>query len=94
MDKAVSITLAPVRVSLSGASARSTALTEGREHRVIADGACYLRQGGSSVSAATTDTYLPANTAMVIRVTAGGNAYVAGITSGGTPTLYITPLCG
>jgi len=80
---------APTRVSVTSTTARSAALTAGR-YRVVCDVPVFLRQDGSTVTAATTDNYLPPDCIDYFVVTSTSDAYMAAITSGPTGTLYIT----
>ena len=80
---------APTRVSVTSTTARSAALSVGR-YRVVCDVPVFLRQGGSTVTAATTDNYLPADAIDYLVVTSTTDGYVAGITSAPSGTLYLT----
>ena len=84
---------APTKVSLSNSTATSTQLSKG-VYEVISDSDCFVLQGASTVTAATaTSRFLPANTARLMAVVDGTtDAYVAGIVSSGTGTLYIQAL--
>lgn len=78
----------PVVVSLSGTTARSAVLDTGT-HEVISSVDCFILQGGSAVDALTTSWPLYAGQALVVDVGDASDAYVAGITTGGTGSLYI-----
>lgn len=52
----------------------------------------FIKFGTSAVTAATTDLPIPPGGVEVFAV--GANTYIAGITSGGTGTLYATPGLG
>ena len=73
------------RVAISGTSATSAALAVGR-HRVVADTACYIAQGPSTVTAiAANSPYLPGNVIDYIFVSAPAtDGYLAVITNSGT----------
>lgn len=84
---------ATVTVSLSSVTATSAKLTPGW-WRVWCTELCFLRQGGSTVTAATaTATPLGSQQETYIYVSddrTGTDAYIAGILSSGTATLYLT----
>lgn len=73
------------RVAIGASSATSAVLAAGR-HRVVADVACYIAQGPSTVTAiAANSPYLPANVIDYIFVSAPAtDGYLACITNGGT----------
>ena len=82
-------TAAPTCVSLSTTTATSAALTQGY-YRVVSTIDCFLKQGGSTITAATTDNWVPAGVIMNIVSDATKGLYVAGITAAGTGTLYLS----
>lgn len=79
---------APVIVSLSTTTARSTLLPNG-VYYITADVACLFLQGGVAVDALTTSNYLPAGAVFTARVTGAADGYIAGILASGTGNLYI-----
>ena len=83
------VTTAPTIVSISGTTAKSAALTVG-DYYVKASTDCFIKQGATSVTAATTNFPLFSGEELVVRVdNATNNGYIAAITSGATGSLYI-----
>ena len=82
----------PTTVSLStGSNLNSTALAGTlRLVRLWASVDCFVKVGGSSVTAATTDHPLTAKIPEIFHLDA--SEYVAGIVSSGTGTLFISEL--
>jgi hypothetical protein len=79
-----------VSVSVSGTTAaNATALATGR-HRVVSTIDVYLQQGTSTIEATAADSFLPAGVVDYIWVNGTDSDYLAGITDGGTGTLFIT----
>ena len=81
-------TNAPTRVSVSSTTATSALLAAGR-YRIVCDVPCFVKQGGSTITAATTDNYLPADAIDYMVVNSATDGYLAGITSAPSGTLYI-----
>ncbi len=83
---------APTTVALStGSNVNATALSSSlRLVRLWASVDCFVRVGGSSVTAATTDHPLTAKIPEIFHLDSSG--YVAGIVSSGTGTLFISEL--
>lgn len=79
---------APTRVSVTSTTATSAQLAAGR-YRVVCNVPVYLKQGGSTITAAATDNYLPADAIDYLVVTSTADAYVAGITTGPSGTLQL-----
>lgn len=79
---------APVVVSLSITTARSTLLPNGTYY-FTATAACFFLQGGVAVDATTSSNYLPAGAVFTLRVTGAADGYVAGILASGTASLYL-----
>lgn len=84
-----------VKVSLSTSTAKNTTPLPNGRYRLISDSNCFVKQGGSSVTAATdgTSAYLPANYIDEFWVAAssdGYDGYMAGILVSGTGSLYMT----
>ena len=79
---------APTRVSVTSTTATSAILSRGR-YRVVCDVPVYLKQGGSTITAATTDNYLPPDAIDYMVVTSTADGYVAAITTGPTGTLQL-----
>lgn len=80
---------APVEVSLSGTSSRSSQLPLGA-YLIKSDETTYIKQGGSSVDADTNDWIIEAGVTYTMRVEyAGTDDYLAGILASGTGTLQI-----
>ena len=81
----------PKTVSLSTTSAVSAALSSTIDCvRVWSSVDSFIRFGGSSVVATTSDHPLTAKVPEIMQL--NGNAYIAGIVSTGTGTLFISPL--
>lgn len=78
-----------VNVSVSSTTATSTVLGVGR-YRIVCDVPCYIKQGGSTVTAATTDHYMPADLVDYFCVTAATDGYLAAITDSPSGNLCIT----
>ena len=78
-----------VRVSISGTTARSTALPSGM-YLATSDVECRIKQGGSTITV-TTSTGIPlwSKGYLEIYVDATTDAYIAGITTGATGTLEL-----
>lgn len=83
---------APVTVSLSTSTARSSALTACRTYAVTCDVDCFILQGGSGVNATTSSVPLWSKSYMIIRTSDTSDTYIAGILSSSTGTLYIIPV--
>jgi len=85
-------TAAPITVALStSTNLNATALTGTlRLVRLWASVDCFVKVGGSSVTAATTDHPLTAKIPEIFHLAA--SEYVAGIVSSGTGTLFISEL--
>lgn len=86
-------TASPTNVSISGASARNAvALTAGKYVlKTTVD--CYIKQGSSTVTSATTDWPLFAGEeSPIYLVSTSADAYFAAITGGAAGTLYIKSL--
>ena len=77
-------------VSLSIASARSTALVDGQIYRLWSSVACFIKFGDSAVDATTSDFPISAEVDKFFACDSG--TYVAAIVSSGTGVLYITRL--
>ena len=77
-------------LTLSGSSSHITGSLPIGVYQFISDGAFNIRQGGSTVTAATSDWLVDAGEELVIVVSNGTtDSYVAGITpSGATASLY------
>ena len=76
------------RVSLSATVQTSTQLTPGwyEMFAITSQGTghfCWVEDGISTVSAATTDFYIPADTSYIFEVKGGVNDYVSAISRGG-----------
>ena len=84
---------APTVVTVTTTTARSTLLTRGR-YRVICDVPVFIKQGGSTITAALTDNYLPADCPEYLCVTAATDGYVAGITAAPTGSLQLMKQTG
>lgn len=83
------LTATTVTRSLSGTTARSAQLPTGR-YVCVSSINFYVKVGNSTVNATTSDFLVPAMTPFSINVTTtNSNDYVAGITDGGTGTLYM-----
>jgi len=81
-------TSAPVIVTLSVATARSTQLALG-VYTMISDVTCWFLAGTVAVNATTASNYLPAGCPVLVNVTdATANGYIAAI-AGGAGNLYI-----
>ena len=76
-------------VALSNTTNRSTQLQAGEVYRLWASVDCFVKLGGASVVAATTDVPVSAKVNEYISVAQGEN-YVAALVSTGTGVLYIT----
>jgi hypothetical protein len=79
---------APTVVSVSSTTATSTQLAKGR-YRVICDVTCYIKQGDSTITAATTDNRLPGDFIDYFVVSGNDDDYLAAITSSASGTLQI-----
>lgn len=78
------MTLAPVNVTISAATARSAQLAVG-DWYLIASNDCNVRQGGAAIEAAATDHFVPYGVEFLIRVTtADSDDRVAVIGTSGT----------
>jgi hypothetical protein len=86
-------------VSVSGTTASGslniaeaiTTMPGGRTCRVYnaTSAVCFIKFGGSTVTATTADMPIPPGAVEVFSI--GDATYIAGITGGGTGTLYATP---
>ena len=81
------------QVSLSTTTAKNSSALSNGTYEVYADNDWFMQQGGSTVTATTTTSRkMYAGQATTIDVSDTSEAYVAGILSAGTSTLYITPV--
>lgn len=85
------LTVAPTKVSISGTTARSAALTLGQLYYVTTDIDCYILQGGVAVDATANSVPMWARGQATIYVESATDQYVAVISSGATGTLWLTP---
>lgn len=82
--------VSPVNVDISGSSAASAALTVGKRYFLRSTVACYIKQGGSTITAAVTDWPLAAFEEYgPIVVDGAANKYIAAITDGASGKLRI-----
>lgn len=87
----------PTIVTLSAVSARTAALTAGTYY-LVADVACWFKQGGSAVAATTVSNYLPAGASVVVRIPPASEdptatlSYVAAIAAGAGSLYFGKPV--
>jgi len=83
-------TVAPSTVSLSDTTARTASALSSGQYTVISNIDVYILQGDSSVDATTSSHWLPAGLEVPVYVTGTSDTYIAGITDGGSGTLFIS----
>lgn len=77
-----------LELSVSDTTARSGPFTKS-DVTIYCDTACFIKLGGSTVEASTSDydKYIPAG--LPVDISNGGNTYMAVILASGTDTAYI-----
>lgn len=82
----------PTKITVAAVTATSAVLTAGT-WEIVANTACYFRQGASTVVATANDHYLPAGTRELIRVTIPAtDGYVAALRVAADGVMFISKL--
>ncbi len=85
------LTTSPTNVSITTSTATSAEVSAG-QFAIVSTIDTWVLQGGSTITAALTDYFLPAGEERLLYVSGTSDTYVAGITDAGSGTLTLQPL--